>query len=65
MFPENEYGYFHEESLFKKTLVPMIDKMSLKIQVVEKWIYYKEFSGDTIHKFEMDGETCQEKPFSL
>lgn len=43
----------------------MIDKMSLKIQVVEKWIYYKEFSGDTIHKFEMDGETCQEKPFSL
>ncbi len=57
--------HYHEEGLFKKTLVPMIDKMSLQLQVVGKWIYYKEFFGETIHKLEMDGETCQEKPFSL
>ncbi len=43
----------------------MIDKMSLQLQVVGKWIYYKEFFGETIHKLETDGETCQEKPFSL
>ncbi len=56
---------YYEEGLFKKTRTPMLSKMGLLLQVVGKWVYYKEPFAypEKIHKIQIDGEMCSERKF--